>query len=73
MFGSFTSELEMYQFFDWLEFYVAPRKNVEPKEAHEKARFYTFSLRLGQGSDTALQLLTAFRQSKTKVSLTAQS
>ena len=62
MFGSFTSELEMYRFFDWLEFYVAPRKNVPPDEANEKAHFYTFSLRLGRGNDDAIQLLTVFRK-----------
>lgn len=62
MFGSFISELEMYRFFDWLEFYVAPRKNAPPEEANEKAHFYTFSLRLGRGDDDAIQLLTIFRQ-----------
>lgn len=62
MLGSFTSELEMYRFFDWLEFDIGPRKKISPKEANEKARFFTFSLRLGRGNDDAIQLLTIFRQ-----------
>lgn len=62
MFGSFANELEIYRFFDWLEFDIAPRKKVPPQEANEKAHFYTFSLRIGRGNDDAIKLLTIFRQ-----------
>lgn len=64
MFGSFTTELEMYRFFDWLEFHVAPRKKVPPDEANAKAHFYTFALLRGRGNDDATQLLTIFRESQ---------
>lgn len=70
--GLFRSETELYDFFAWLEYVVAPAKGIPPKEAHKKAHAFVFQLRIGRACFSAIACLDAFRLSQQNKDLAQQ-
>ena len=67
----FANTQEVYGFHDWLEFCIAPSRNMSPTEAQDKAIVYIEMLKSNNPHPDAVKTLDAYRRwAKTNTPIT---